>query len=1367
MEVNKGIYRQTTLDKTPQGSWLHARNISIGSSIRNVSSEQSFSRLSEFLDLDGDIIGFITLNSSLVVFTVDAGLGEIIVYDDMGFDKLILASTGLNFSINNPIRGDYTYNFKGERIITWWDGLADDANPPKVLNIDCLPFEVDPVGKLPLDVEDLVLLKLFPDLTCLNINLDAVHDGGGELLVGAYYVVRAYEHPDGSTTNFSPPSNPIIITDDDSTDDYNLIDGAPGGLVGGDFTSKSFTVTLDNLSSEFTKLKIGIIARNNGVLTGKILTVKEFTDSSFTFTVTGTESAVEVPVAQLAVPNVSYSRVHTGTFLENRLHLANLKKDSEIDYQAYANNIKAKWIRTDDVSIGQYSGSFKDPIMIFDKKSFPSDEVMAFYCAFGLLDGTISNWFHIPGLGPTPTGIAAYEDDALISTINGTNPSNDLAEALLVAPSGKYFQFFNNAKSNGDMSFWENENEVYPDLDCSDIKDDNGVVIGTLRNLNVRHHKFPSLNKLDGFGNSFYTPTVGTVTEIIWRTEQYASQDYSIGGSALYLDVIANTITGPEFAITQTIDGLKITCVTTVKVGIRYQVQVRANSNTRVYFSVNSTTGVVHSKTDNTQGASVFEQKSANINDTVDFTLQPGWFIDVVVERENTIDTPLAWINLTITKNNFNDITTTSKTMGVSFSDIHIPDDIKSKVNCVYFGYAKRNTLNSSKIVMSVADVNVDIAKNPNRDFKVTNFDLLTLKPIVQADYLKTLYIYNFISADLNTQLLITKTPTYSNELRKIKSSGYKPFIHFEEDGVTTVENNFLIGTTNDYLLPNITNNVVFISVYNYITDAYKNVNEQQIAVIGHMPINVTTKNFHNGDTHINYISLLHGLRAVGLSIKYPLTLSYVIESITNAELRHNNEGEGYFPKNTFGLNEDSVSDNEIQLASINYYTYNKDFSSLNDLIPQSISKCEELCTDNSDVFPVRIARSLKSESEDGATSWRTFKVNEYFDMKDRDKGVVYRIDKYGGSLMINQFYSFFVAQVKDIIFTNDIDLFIGRGDIFDRDPKEVVISGGANAYAGCQSLWGAKVTKHGYIFWDLNAGKIFQYKGQLEEISSNGLKYFFEGERIRIKPITGEYFDNPFINRGLTIGYDDIDNRMLFTKLDITTGFTWSYSFHINKWICQHDYIPNGYADNNLGQYVLRNPSPIFGGVWTKPAIYDMQPFNGGNAQGGGGEGGGGLYFDENAPFPLYIDVVFASEAALMRFMSIGWKTEVFEDDGALSLKPVYEKTFTHIMAYDHFRCTGLVPLVYNKDIISDNVRRVETSWNFGTLRDIVINKNDRIISKDGTINQTNLNNDKLFFEKSIFNGNFIVVRFQYDNVEGNRIVLKDVTVNPKIIER
>jgi hypothetical protein len=128
MELNKGMYQDTTLDKTPQGAWRVARNIVVGQSLRNVVNERGFNKVTNMGNFDGIIIGFIEMNNDVVFFTQNGAVGEIVVFNDMLTYQRILRSTALNFSIDNPIRGDYTYNFKGERIITWWDGLADDAN---------------------------------------------------------------------------------------------------------------------------------------------------------------------------------------------------------------------------------------------------------------------------------------------------------------------------------------------------------------------------------------------------------------------------------------------------------------------------------------------------------------------------------------------------------------------------------------------------------------------------------------------------------------------------------------------------------------------------------------------------------------------------------------------------------------------------------------------------------------------------------------------------------------------------------------------------------------------------------------------------------------------------------------------------------------------------------------------------------------------------------------------------------------------------------------------------------------------------------------------------------------------------------------
>jgi hypothetical protein len=326
--------------------------------------------------------------------------------------------------------------------------------------------------------------------------------------------------------------------------------------------------------------------------------------------------------------------------------------------------------------------------------------------------------------------------------------------------------------------------------------------------------------------------------------------------------------------------------------------------------------------------------------------------------------------------------------------------------------------------------------------------------------------------------------------------------------------------------------------------------------------------------------------------------------------------------------------------------------------------------------------------------------------------------------------------------------LYIGKGDIFDRPPKELIVSGSSNAYAGCQSLWGGKTTKHGYIFWDMLAGKIFIFTGEIKEISSEGLKYFLEQNG----QLSDKTIDNPFIDKGICIGYDEKENRVLFTKTDIVNSFTISYSFNLNKWVCNHDYLPNGYYDNRTGDFALRSTGTNSGGT-TFPAIYKMNI-----------ENKYGQYFT-NTIFPSYIDVVILTKT-LVKFISVIWETEVYGNNFNVTER-FFDETITQIMCYDNYRCTGLIDLKNNKNIVNDNLRRTLNTWMFNDIRDIVINKDNVILFEDGTINLANLNNNTLFFKKSKFIDNFIVVRLQYDNIAQKGIDIKGMTVTATKSER
>ena len=172
---------------------------------------------------------------------------------------------------------------------------------------------------------------------------------------------------------------------------------------------------------------------------------------------------------------------------------------------------------------------YKDVKMSYKLKSFRRSEVYAFYISFVLKDGTETYAYHIPG---RPQKAIAYnyatgqtlsinENDSLstFQTTDTSNPQiqfNDLflgAEMLNSYPDAKVYQVLDtqllaheatNGLDSRSTSYWENENEEYPDTDDFLIGgvDSNGnttISGGGIKKQKVRHHKMPS-NKTAEYG---------------------------------------------------------------------------------------------------------------------------------------------------------------------------------------------------------------------------------------------------------------------------------------------------------------------------------------------------------------------------------------------------------------------------------------------------------------------------------------------------------------------------------------------------------------------------------------------------------------------------------------------------------------------------------------------------------------------------------------------------------------------------------------------------------------------------------------------------------------------------------------------------
>lgn len=417
-------------------------------------------------------------------------------------------------------------------------------------------------------------------------------------------------------------------------------------------------------------------------------------------------------------------------------------------------------------------------------------------------------------------------------------------------------------------------------------------------------------------------------------------------------------------------------------------------------------------------------------------------------------------------------------------------------------------------------------------------------------------------------------------------------------------------------------------------------------------------------------------------------------------------------------------------------------YITLNDLKPLSINTGLDITTDS---FPFRVNRSLKDFEETANIGWRTFLPNSYYDMP-REKGEIWSLDSANKLLYIQHLYTLYTAQIKDTLKSDNITTYLGVGDIFDRQPDEVISTD--EGYVGCQSKFSAIVCKLGYFVADQNQGKVFLVQGtNASEISNKGLRNFFKDNL----PLPND-IDNPFTGVGLVAVYDEKWNRILLTKNIKRTvetvddySFTFSYSPLIGGWVSLHDYIMDACFNTRKRLYSIDNS--------TDGKLYKHNI-----------EGKKGIYYNQAETRQTLIDVVFNNNRVQSKVVnSVNWVSDSLASNGAVILKD----TLTHIMLYNNYQCTGVISLQLAPTWFNNIKDIKEETWSFNKFNDIVIDRLAPFINNKSELIVANVTNNKSWFNKNKFIGKFVIVRLVYDNISQNDFYLNDVNVNSRISDR
>lgn len=460
----------------------------------------------------------------------------------------------------------------------------------------------------------------------------------------------------------------------------------------------------------------------------------------------------------------------------------------------------------------------------------------------------------------------------------------------------------------------------------------------------------------------------------------------------------------------------------------------------------------------------------------------------------------------------------------------------------------------------------------------------------------------------------------------------------------------------------------------------------------------------------------------------------FVCESVSNIHLRYEIPGNQYskwYPSTSLNYGDNGAAYPEYWDRNMdpNQFGYTKDLNALNDLLSTSIfSPYREDLTK----FPYRIHRGGKISRQNKFRSWRTFLPLDYYECQ-KNMGHIIHLEGMDDHLYIHHENALFHTQNKATLQGGTLNVTLGAGDIFQFEPQEV--QSAKLGYAGTQHELACVRTPAGYVFPDAKQGELYIFKGSKLENLNSGLNRLLRQYLKVVKK-------NPFIDNGITIGWDQKYKRILFTvkNLDVETdtSFTLSYSIESGSWTFFHDYTPDYYFHTREQLWSIRNQ------------VFYKHHF-----------GVPGKYYDQTVK-PFFIDVVFQANSDIL-LETVSWITEVIKGSLDNSDNEFEWNTLTHISIWNSQQHTGRITL---KDVFEnlqyETDRRIQGTWTLNDFRNILKDRGTQFlmdIFKNYTLIPGTEDYNKPWYEKELLEDKYFTVRFEFDNLSQKQIILHDVS--------
>lgn len=1103
MKLESGLYTDCAEVDNPPGSYRFAKGMVDGNTPGSKENEAGFTNLGIIAPYN--VIGVIALNIGFVVFSTNNSNSEIGVWDGSTYTTTY-NDPNLNFNTSHPIKGEYRIEATGNRVITW----IDDVNPPRILNIDNLSL-VNTVNDL----------TIFQDVTNPSISAYSISDSGGSLPVGAYVPFTFYKGLDGSTTNIFVHDKTFYINDDSKSVAFNLDDGAPGLTV----SNKAINITFAGCDTNFDTLVVGFVRIAGQIITAYEAIVKSIS-STINVTITGAESLTSVSLDQVLTANSIYENAKAITQVNNQLVLANLTSKTLPNFQPYALAIKVDYSDS-VVNIISNVGTHKDTL----PPSLMPGDVYALYIGLELNKG---GWvfYHIPGRPSVAGETNSVTTDGLTYL--------------------KY-QVDNTTNSGGatNMGYWENTSETYPNDPIYD-----GTIAGgpNLRNQKVRHHRMPTVSKLE---SATYSSNLAVGTTSLVKLSLVVSNVNIPAGiqSQIKRWKLFFAKKSPNNSIVGGSDLLQYSFGNNADATVRWS--TGGNWGNDAVGGSFDGFGITNRHTD-----TLLSHPLDHLYAPAEFTPDFAWFHYGLTSTG--VDTP--W-------NGFRGTGGLLSTTGAS----------RGQTAGMVLDYTAMTS-----------------AKTYAGQFRrVQAYQYLPQN--AKINFLKSAYTEPFFGVTI-TPLSAIGTVFNDVPYLHVRSSGTASWSvggqFSKADGVTTPGNP----------------ETVYYQYGKVVSNAHVSFTSQDLIPFeGYYSPSTTGGTFNGGDTFFCYMGYLAcaplaGNQASVLGDPAHQGIrawhSYVGYSRRNWNYRHQTSGDistYYYGKTDVTTLYSPQLSNPVDVATtsttgtlissaetLNNITYNPDFNSLNNLM---VGTTYSVNLVNATQFPNLIIYSTVQGTESKDISWRIFPSGNRYTMP-KNKGAIINIQGISNRDLLIHCHDTLYKTKTDVTLNSvdGEDVNLRSNELFSIQPEELVSA--TTSYAGTQNKFSCILTKVGYVSVDDAQGKVFLLTDSLNEISTNGLRQFFRDNM-------GVASDNPFNSNGYTVAYDEKYNRLLLTKKQGGTSFTVSYNPIKKTWVSYHDYVPDfmfntlnnktySFKSNSLYQHGTGNYNTFYGGV-IYPSIIDI----------------------------------------------------------------------------------------------------------------------------------------------------------------------------------